>query len=475
MSQLPNARSYSQTLDTSQGHPLAGFRGFRSGSTALSSADYRAIIRATRYYYRVDPIISTVVTRLAEIATTELRVSRELLRGYELSDEHFAFFRAVAKTLQPSIFHIILSYLIDGMAVPQYELTRMMGNRIVGNSGELGRTRYLVPSSIWVRDAMNIVLQPNVIGGEPLVFVQISQSDIHFVLSGGMYPDGTKDPKTFQLLTSQFPDYVKRIKAGETLFRLETPVIFRNLLPAYLYPQPYIEPALEALQRKHLMHRVDRAIAARTIEAFRHIKVGNDKFPADDQAIEATEQALQQSSDGVLFNLFTNHTVDISWIVPPFSELIDNKKYESVIQDIFFALGFPRILAVGETQRSNSADNQVAALGILSAIRHIHRDVLRWVEAVFRDVAEANGMVSIPQPLFAPVVTADVTQLLQYATNLLDRGVLSKDTVARLYGSDFEHEYNQQAREASFVPFAQSAPVMQSSQSIPIPSESAAE
>jgi hypothetical protein len=147
--------------------------------------------------------------------------------------------------------------------------------------------------------------------------------------------------------------------------------------------------------------------------------------------------------------------------VPPFSELIDNKKYESVIQDIFFALGFPRILAVGETQRSNSADNQVAALGILSAIRHIHRDVLRWVEAVFRDVAEANGMVSIPQPLFAPVVTADVTQLLQYATNLLDRGVLSKDTVARLYGTDFERERDQQAREAAVV---QEPPVVQSIQ-----------
>lgn len=456
---LVKSKAYAQYIqDVTYTHPLVQLNRFRN-SSALTVHDYRNILKAVRYYYRIDPIVSTVVTRLAEIATTELRVSRKLLRGSDIKKEELALFRTVARIIQPHLFQIILSYLVDGMAVPQFELTKVMGNRSPGSPDILGRRRYLVPSLIWVRDSATIVLQSNIIGGYPAVFVQISQNDAQFIINKGVYPDGTKDEKTYQQLVTQFPEYVKRIKNGEMLFKLETPVILRNFLPSYVYPISYIEPALDALQRKHLMHRVDRSIAARTLEAFRHIKIGNDKYPADDEAIAATEQALQQSSEHVVFNLFTNHTVDISWIVPPFAELIDDKKYNSVIQDIFFAFGFPRILAIGETQRSNSADNQVASVGILATIRHIHADITKWVESVFVTVADANGIITVPTPIFAPVSTADVTQLLQYAATMLDRGVISKDLVARLYGSDYEQEAQQIELDTTLTP----APTLASS------------
>ncbi|MCX7861296.1 MAG: hypothetical protein N2385_14485, partial [Chloroflexus sp.] len=262
-----------------QGHPLLSSRvsPFRA-TTTLTDREYKDLIKTTRYYYRVDPIASVVIDRLAEIAATEIRIKPQPLQGDgDVSDDVLALYRAVAGILQQAMIPIITSYLVDGMAAPQYELVRLMGNRV---SGALGRTRYFVPSRIWVRDTLQIELQPNVLGGEPLAFVRVPPSDVQFITSNGVYPNGVKDEKTFRLLLEQYPDYVKKIKAGETLFPLTTPVIYRNLVSSFLYPKPYLEPALEPLQRKHLLHRLDRSLVQRTIETFRHIKAGSDKYPA---------------------------------------------------------------------------------------------------------------------------------------------------------------------------------------------------
>jgi len=420
-------------------------RGFQDLDRKLRP--YHESIKLCRYFYRYDPIASTVINRLAEISATTLRNKRKsLTQNGQVAEEEYNVYQAVAMAIQPHITNIILSYLIDGMAIPQYELTRIQGSRV---SPTLGRSRYYLPHSLWLRDPDTIKLYRTVKGHERRAIVEIPGDDINFIRTGGMRSDGVIDTEAYNQLLSDFPEYVKMVKEGVVSFPVSDYIIYRKLMPFNDYPIPYLENAIESLDHKRYLKIMDRAIASRAIEAFRHISVGSDDYPADDEDIQATEDSLnQQSSTERVYNLFTNHTVKINWVVPPFDALLSDKKYDTANMDIFFALGFPRILLVGETERSNSADNRVAMLGIISTINDIQKDVLQWVKHLYQRIAVANNFTKIPEPYFATVSLADAGTLIQYMSAMLESGVVSKDTAASFYNTDYDTESDQIDYEA---------------------------
>lgn len=432
---------------------VAGFYPF--GPNGEQPRSYADVVRACRWYYQNDPHISAVVQRIADLAASGLVNTDTPLSGGDVPDKGtYELYDAIAAKINDVLFSIIIGYLVDGMVVPQYELQRVMGTRLTGVTS---RTRYLVPTSFWLRDPLQFELHPSIFGAQPIAYLRIPQDDITFVQSKGVFPDGRKDIKRYRELVERFPEYVDAIRRGETSIPYNGYIIYRNLLPQATYPQPYLQPTLGALARKYALQRLDAAVSARMVEAFRHAKVGNDTYPADDGDIEALRTELERASnDYAVFNIVTNHTVDIQWVIPDYRDLLDPNKYEIVDRDIAAGLGFPRILLLGETERSNSADNQVASLGVLSFIRHIQRDIIQWVYHVYRDVAEANAITRVPKPEFMPVRIADTNQLLQYATMLFETGILSRATIAGLYGVDYrverlrrEQEDRQQSEQQS--------------------------
>jgi hypothetical protein len=77
----------------------------------------------------------------------------------------------------------------------------------------------------------------------------------------------------------------------------------------------------------------------------------------------------------------------------------------------------------------------------------MQRDVLRWIEHLYREIAVANGFTRIPEPYFTSISLADVTSLIQYAKDMLASGTISQDTAAHFYGTDFETENEQRKYE----------------------------
>ena len=423
-------------------------------------ASYKEGVRLSRYFYRTDPIASTVTNRLAEISATLLVNKRTPLYGNtDVPEATYRVYNVVAQRIQPQLRMIFLSYMISGMAIPQFELTTTAGNKI---SDALGRTRYAIPQKVWLRRTDDVQLQQSFFGGERMAYLQVPSEDVTFIQNKGMWTNGVQDPELYNRIVTQFPEYVRRIQRGEFLIPFKDHIIYRNLLPESIYPLPYLEPAIEPLKHKKYLKELDRAVASRAIEAFRHIKVGSDEFPADEADIEAVETVLQQQS-GVerVYNVFTNHTVDITWVVPPLDTLLSDTKYKEANADIFFALGFPRILTVGETEKSNAADNKIASLGIMATINAMQQDVLLWVQYMYQRIAEENGFTRIPTPEFSPISLADAAQLLQYAGDMLDKKVISRDVIAGLYGTNFETQIQQYTREDAVVTELFPEPVME--------------
>jgi hypothetical protein len=190
---------------------------------------------------------------------------------------------------------------------------------------------------------------------------------------------------------------------------------------------------------------MDKSIASRAIEAIRHIKVGDKDFPATEPDITAVRSAVEMNSSSGerIFNLFTNHTVTIEWVIPALEALISEEKYAEPNADIFLALGFPRILTTGETLRSNSSDSKIASLGPKATLEDIRESIIDWIVLLYQELADKNNFSRIPEPYFAPIATSDYTALVQFAVDAMTSGAISKDTIAQLYGSDFETESDQ--------------------------------
>lgn len=405
---------------------------------------YHDTLPLVRWFYENDPIAGTVVNRMAEMSITVIRNRKKTKRNdQEVTPETLAFYTALVEELKPFLKVMALEYLLHGMAIPQYTTTKMLGNKI---AEILGRKRYTTIDKIWVRNPDFIELKRRPTGMDRQVFYKVPQEEIVFIQNNGVRMDGTEDKEAYQYLVDNFPDYVRDVKKGKNKFPLdEVRPVYRKQNSYDDYPIPFLQNALKSLQHKEYLKSMDRSIASRAIEAIRHFRIGDKDFPADDDDINAIEAMVTQntSTGERIFNLFTNHTVEIEWVFPPLEALLNEAKYAEPNSDIFLGLGFPRILTVGETAKSNAADNKIASLGPKATLEDLREALIVWLKALFKELADINNFDRIPEPYFAPIVTTDMTALIQFANDTLNGGSISKDTVAQLYGSDYETEAGQ--------------------------------
>ena len=161
-----------------------------SGDINLS---YFEAIKRCRFFYENDAIAGTVVNRMCDIATTKIRNKHK-----RYSKEIKNYYDGIAQLIFPVLSQIYLSYLLDGMSIPQYRTDRIMGNRL---HQDLGRTRYYYPKAVWVRNSENIILRKSPLG-ERLVYIKIPVEDKNLINSQGKYRDWETDRKSTRLNSS---------------------------------------------------------------------------------------------------------------------------------------------------------------------------------------------------------------------------------------------------------------------------------
>lgn len=417
-------------------------QGYYDGSPKLGK--YHDHIKVIRWFYKFDPIASTVLNRMADMSMTVIKNRKKTKLNMDVVDDATqAYFDALIVKIRPFLKQVALEYLLHGLVVPAYILEKTRGDLL---SEKLGRKRYTVPTNFWVRNPDNIELKRRPIGTTRQVFLKIPKEDIELIQNKGLRADGTTDKEAYTFLVEHAPEYVRAIRAGKTKFELtDVNILTRKIVSHEEYPVPFLVNALGALQHKAYLKTMDKTIVSRAIEAIRHIKVGDKDFPATDEDIAAVQSTVEQNSSSGerVFNLFTNHTVTIEWSFPPLEALLNEAKYAEPNADIFLSVGFPRILTTGETLRSNSSDSKIASLGPKATLEDLRESILEWLKLLYALLADKNNFNRIPEPYFAPIATSDYTALVQFAVDAMSAGAISKDTIAQLYGSDFETEANQ--------------------------------
>lgn len=424
--------------------PIAGSKPSWSAFGRLNTnpASYEEELYQSRFFYRYDPTASTVLNRMAELSAGKVKNRQD-----DCTDEEFAYFNALSERLTELFPACALEYLISGMAIPDYSTVRVMGNKL---DPSLSRKRYIVPDRMWARNPENIKLKRVPFGPKRRVYLRIPAEEAAFIHNKGEYSDGTKDYELYLTLVRDFPDYVAAISAGKSEIPLQhIRPILRKVMPNCDYPQPFLIPALAAMKLKLRIKEMDHSIATKAIEAILHIKAGNNEFPVTEEDTILDELAAKMkarnnnAADQLVYKLYTDHTVEIKYIYPELEALLTPSKYEAVDADIFMAMGFSRVLLVGESAKSNAGAGPQIILGPLSMLQELRDRLLEWTRALYLELAEQNNFNHIPMPFFDPLVASDITSLVNSADTALKAGVISKNKYASLFGTDFATEQRQ--------------------------------
>jgi hypothetical protein len=311
---------------------------------------------------------------------------------------------------------------------------------------------------MWIRDSKSIEIKRPMITERESYFLRIPDEVMFFIQSGGEYPDGEKDEKLYKEIARLYPEFVAQVKSGKTKVLLENPLVVKSLaLADSAYPIPYLYPALEALKHKRNLRRMDYSVAARVISAILHVKVGSDEFPlTEDQEDELTDlenkfkwrETLTTDDIERVFAFFTNHTVNLEWVFPEVNTLLDDKKYNTVNQDIIVALGFPRILITGETERSFASDPQIATISPLQTMQQLQRQLLPIAEKVFMEMKRYNKvMTTYPIVKFKPINLMSLQLFYEGLGTMYESGNLSRTDYSEAYGYDFRETQEKRATE----------------------------
>lgn len=421
-------------------------------TTTRNYDDFQKCMTHSRFFYKVEPLVSTVVDKLVEIGINDINFSKG-----KVTDNEFRIFQALKPRLLEFAEQMATEYLLSGLVVPEIGYQKI-DKEAAFALGVKKVTSLEIPDSMWVRDPSTIKIRTSLATDKPTYLVKIPTDLISFIKSGGQYPDGKKDERLYDILISQFKEFVDAILAGETEIVLENDQVFRRKYTSdNPYPIPYIQSALEALHHKRKLRRMDYSIMDKVISAIMHVKIGDKDFPItqseeDQEYVEAiaTQLRMRGRNEQVLeriFQLITNHTVQIEWIFPETATLLNVDKYNDINQEILFGLGFPRVLITGEAQKSGTSDSEIATLSPLKTAEEFRRKIIRVIQNICVEVAKRNNFSGVPTVAFAAINLHKFQNFLEGLRMLYDTASISRTSLGEYFGVDFDTEVDLMEKE----------------------------
>jgi hypothetical protein len=202
---------------------------------------------------------------------------------------------------------------------------------------------------------------------------------------------------------------------------------------------------------------MDYSIASRVISAIQVFRMGNDEYPlTDDQQdklIELENQMMWRNSlnndKEKVFQLFSNHTLDIEWILPPVEALLDEKKYTNVNDDILLGMGFPRSLIVGENEKSNTGNIKVSSISPEKTIERMRNKILTILKNTLEDIFTSNSFKGETELFFDPINLVEFSEFVTGLKELYDSGNLSRTEYSKYFGYNWMDQIDQKEDENS--------------------------
>lgn len=241
-------------------------------------------------------------------------------------------------------------------------------------------------------------------------------------------------------------EIVQAVKKGSKLIALDPDKIYIDYYKKDDWEDwgtPFLMGIIEEVLLKDKMKQADMAALDGVVNAVRLWKLGNsDKqiFPTP-AAVNKLINILQHNVGGGVLDLVWDDMIDFKIDYPPIDKILGSAKYESVNKDIIRGLGIPdALIGGGESSGGNAQTIFVQLKTLVERLEYVRLKCITWIENELQLVADAMGFNKIPRVVFQTMSLRDEVAEKALVIQLLDRNIVSVETVQKVFGKDFEIE-----------------------------------
>ena len=260
-------------------------------------------------------------------------------------------------------------------------------------------------------------------------------------------------------------EIISAIKKGEDKVPLPEylcTIVTRDKQPYETWAEPLCSHAFDALDFKRDLRSMDRHTVRGVRNRILKVTIGNDNFPVfDDTALKALAQEFNNPSRNL--TIFWNHTLNIEYIEPNLDSL-SMEKYEPVLEEIRTTFGVAKILTGND---GDTVGNNVLNLkGLVEVLTEAQIVFLTWFRQEAKRVAEATSMPKLPEGTFGKLNLKDEQEFTRVLATLVDRQVISYETMVETLGYHFPKEVDRlkkekELRDSEGILVPQQAPTQQ--------------
>ncbi len=203
---------------------------------------------------------------------------------------------------------------------------------------------------------------------------------------------------------------------------------------------PFLYGVMEDILLKDKMKQADTAALDGVINTIRLWKLGNsaNKILPTTAAVNKLLGILQRNVGGGSKDIVWDDMINLQVEYPPTDKILGSDKYKSVNGDIIKGLGIPDSLVGGTDLGTRNAQTGFIQLKTLvERLEYVRDKCISWIENELKLLSRAMGFTKLPVVEFENMSLRDEAAEKQLMIQLLDRGIISIETIHKHFGNDF--------------------------------------
>lgn len=205
------------------------------------------------------------------------------------------------------------------------------------------------------------------------------------------------------------------------------------------WADPLLWPVMADIFYKNKLRQMDISVCNSVINSITIFKLGDIKngYIPDGEHMRKFAEFLRTPTQAM--NMVWNDAIDIVDSFPPVEKILSMAKYESVDRDILRGIGIPDVLLGGSVD-TNFSSGFLGVRTLLERLEEGRNAVIRWINRQLQSIATIMGHRKLPRVRFGKMSLRDEKAEKQLILGLLDRNVISIQSVLDTFGEDFEIE-----------------------------------
>lgn len=239
------------------------------------------------------------------------------------------------------------------------------------------------------------------------------------------------------------PEVIRAAKTSNKLVALDPEKIYIDYYKKDDWEDwgtPFLYGIIEDILLKDKMKQADGAALDGVINTIRLWKLGSveNKILPTPAAVNKLLNILQHNVGGGVMDIVWDPMIDLKIEYPPTDKILGSDKYKSVNSDIIKGLGIPDSLigGVDSTSRGSQA-GFVQLKTLVERLEYVRSKCIKWIEGELKLLSEAMGFSKMPIIVFENMSLRDEVAEKQLMIQLLDRGIISIETIHKHFGNDF--------------------------------------